>query len=88
VPRCLVGHHPNAFLIRARPLFPAHKPWIPTTLAPLVIPGVILGISILAFASHIANLADELWGWSWSFYGLVWCWSRWGSFLSWHRLPR
>lgn len=31
-------------------------------LAPLVIPGVILGISILAFASRIANLADELWG--------------------------
>ena len=32
-------------------------------LAPLVIPGVILGISILAFASRIANLADDLWGW-------------------------
>jgi spermidine/putrescine transport system permease protein len=31
-------------------------------LAPLVVPGVILGISILAFASRIANLADELWG--------------------------
>ena len=31
-------------------------------LAPLVIPGVILGISILAFASRIANLADDLWG--------------------------
>ena len=30
-------------------------------LAPLVIPGVILGISILAFASRIANLADDLW---------------------------
>jgi spermidine/putrescine transport system permease protein len=31
-------------------------------LAPLVIPGVILGISILAFASRIANLADDVWG--------------------------
>ena len=31
-------------------------------LAPLVIPGVILGISILAFASRIANLVDDLWG--------------------------
>ena len=31
-------------------------------LAPLVIPGVILGISILAFASRLAALADDLWG--------------------------
>jgi spermidine/putrescine transport system permease protein len=31
-------------------------------LAPPVIPGVILGISILAFASRIANLVDDLWG--------------------------
>jgi len=31
-------------------------------LAPLVIPGVILGISILAFASRAAQLADDLWG--------------------------
>ena len=31
-------------------------------LAPLVILGVILGISILAFASRIANLADDLLG--------------------------
>ena len=31
-------------------------------LAPLVIPGVILGISILAFASRIANFADDMWG--------------------------
>jgi hypothetical protein len=29
-------------------------------LAPLVIPGVILGISILAFASRLAKLADDL----------------------------
>ncbi len=31
-------------------------------LAPLVIPGVILGISILAFASRLAQLADDLFG--------------------------
>jgi spermidine/putrescine transport system permease protein len=30
--------------------------------APLVIPGVILGISILAFASRLAQFADDLWG--------------------------
>ena len=28
----------------------------------MVIPGVILGISILAFASRIANLFDSMWG--------------------------
>ena len=33
-----------------------------TMLAPLVIPGVILGISILAFASRVAQFADDLWG--------------------------
>jgi len=32
-------------------------------LAPLVIPGVILGISILAFASRIAQFADDAFGW-------------------------
>ena len=31
-------------------------------LAPLVIPGVILGISILAFASRIAEFADDTFG--------------------------
>ena len=31
-------------------------------LAPLVIPGVILGISILAFASRIADFADDTFG--------------------------
>jgi hypothetical protein len=31
-------------------------------LAPLVIPGVILGISILAFASRLAQFADDTWG--------------------------
>jgi len=32
-------------------------------LAPLVIPGVILGISILAFASRLAQFADDVFGW-------------------------
>ena len=31
-------------------------------LAPLVIPGVILGISILAFASRVADFADDMFG--------------------------
>ena len=31
-------------------------------LAPLVIPGVILGISILAFASRVADFADDVFG--------------------------
>jgi spermidine/putrescine transport system permease protein len=36
-------------------------------LAPLVIPGVILGISILAFASRIAEFADDALGWDLDF---------------------
>jgi spermidine/putrescine transport system permease protein len=36
-------------------------------LAPLVIPGVILGISILAFASRIAELGDDWFGWDLDF---------------------
>ena len=51
----------NAFLIE-RVRFPCKQALYLMMLAPLVIPGVILGISILAFASHIANLADDLWG--------------------------
>ena len=51
----------NAFLIE-RVRFPVKQALYLMMLAPLVIPGVILGISILAFASHIANLADDLWG--------------------------
>jgi spermidine/putrescine transport system permease protein len=51
----------NAFLIeRAR--FPGKSALSLLMLAPLVIPGVILGISILAFASRIAQLADDLLG--------------------------
>ncbi len=51
----------NAFLIeRAR--FPGKQVLSLMMLAPLVIPGVILGISILAFASRMAQFADDVWG--------------------------
>ena len=51
----------NAFLLE-RTQFRGKSFFSLLMLAPLVIPGVILGISILAFASRIANLADDLWG--------------------------
>ena len=51
----------NAFLIE-RIQFRGKTALSLLMLAPLVIPGVILGISILAFASRIANLADDLFG--------------------------
>ena len=51
----------NAFLIE-RTQFPGKSFFSMLMLAPLVIPGVILGISILAFASRIANLAGDIWG--------------------------
>ena len=48
----------NAFLLeRAR--FPGKQALSLLMLAPLVIPGVILGISILAFASRLAQFADD-----------------------------
>ena len=51
----------NAFLIeRAR--FPGKAALSLLMLAPLVIPGVILGISILAFASRLAQFADDTFG--------------------------
>jgi len=51
----------NAFLLeRAR--FRGKTALSLLMLAPLVIPGVILGISILAFASRLAQLADDVWG--------------------------
>jgi spermidine/putrescine transport system permease protein len=51
----------NAFLIeRAR--FRGKQLVSIMMLAPLVIPGVILGISILAFASRIADFADDTFG--------------------------
>lgn len=51
----------NAFLIE-RTRFPGKPALTLLMMAPLVIPGVILGISILAFASRLANLASDLWG--------------------------
>ena len=56
----------NAFLIE-RTQFRGKQALSLLMLAPLVIPGVILGISILAFASRIANLADDWWGWELEF---------------------
>jgi spermidine/putrescine transport system permease protein len=56
----------NAFLIersRAR----AIQALSVLMLAPLVIPGVILGISILAFASRLAELGDDWFGWDLDF---------------------
>ncbi|HTQ00119.1 MAG TPA: ABC transporter permease [Casimicrobiaceae bacterium] len=51
----------NAFLLeRAR--FRGKSVLSLLMLAPLVVPGVILGISILAFASRIAQFADDWWG--------------------------
>jgi spermidine/putrescine transport system permease protein len=51
----------NAFLLE-RFEFPGKHAVALLAMLPLVIPGVILGISILAFASRIANFADETWG--------------------------
>jgi spermidine/putrescine transport system permease protein len=51
----------NAFLME-RFTFPGKGALSVVMLAPLVIPGVILGISILAFASRIAEFADDAFG--------------------------
>jgi spermidine/putrescine transport system permease protein len=51
----------NAFLLE-RAKFRGKSVLSLLTLAPLVIPGVILGISNLAFASRIAQFADDAWG--------------------------
>jgi spermidine/putrescine transport system permease protein len=51
----------NAFLLE-RFEFPGKGLVALLSMLPLVIPGVILGISILAFASRIANFADDTWG--------------------------
>jgi spermidine/putrescine transport system permease protein len=52
----------NAFLLE-RGRFAGKQVLSVLMLAPLVIPGVILGISILAFASRIAEFADDVFGW-------------------------
>jgi spermidine/putrescine transport system permease protein len=51
----------NAFLIE-RTQFRGKQALSLLMLAPLVIPGVILGISILAFASRIANMTEDMLG--------------------------
>jgi spermidine/putrescine transport system permease protein len=51
----------NAFLLE-RTRFAGKQALSLAMLAPLVIPGVILGISILAFASRVADVADDLFG--------------------------
>jgi len=52
----------NAFLLE-RFRFRGQQVLSVLILAPLVIPGVILGISILAFASRLADLAESWFGW-------------------------
>jgi spermidine/putrescine transport system permease protein len=56
----------NAFLME-RFTFPGKGALSVVMLAPLVIPGVILGISILAFASRVADLCSDLFGWELDF---------------------
>jgi len=56
----------NAFLIERSRFFGKQALSI-LMLAPLVIPGVILGISILAFASRVAQFADDVFGLDWDF---------------------
>jgi spermidine/putrescine transport system permease protein len=51
----------NAFLME-REQFPGKGALSMLMLTPLVIPGVILGISILAFASRLADLCSDLFG--------------------------
>jgi spermidine/putrescine transport system permease protein len=51
----------NAFLME-RAKFPGKGLLSVLMLTPLVIPGVILGISILAFASRIADLCSDMFG--------------------------
>jgi len=51
----------NAFLIE-RSRFAGKQALSILMLAPLVIPGVILGISILAFASRVADFANDVFG--------------------------
>ena len=51
----------NAFLME-RYVFPGKQALSVLMLTPLVIPGVILGISILSLSSRLADLADALFG--------------------------
>ncbi len=55
----------NAFLFE-RYDFPGKRYLYVLMVVPLVIPGVIVGISILVFASMIANGVEDALGWDWS----------------------
>ncbi|MEL6962334.1 MAG: ABC transporter permease, partial [Pseudomonadota bacterium] len=55
----------NAFLFERRN-FPGKQVLYIFMIVPLVIPGVILGISILVLASSIANSVEETFGYDWS----------------------
>ncbi|NVK17689.1 MAG: ABC transporter permease [Methylocystaceae bacterium] len=54
----------NAFLFE-RENFPFKNVLYILMLLPLVIPGIILGISILVFSNTIANAVENLIGWDW-----------------------
>ncbi len=56
----------NAFLFE-RQSFPGKEALYIVMVVPLVIPGVILGISILVFASMLANGLEAALGWDWGF---------------------
>jgi spermidine/putrescine transport system permease protein len=56
----------NAFLFE-RKQFPGKNIFYILMIVPLVIPGVILGISLLVFASMIANGLEETFGIEWGF---------------------
>jgi len=56
----------NAFLF-VRHDFPAKNFFYIVMVLPLVIPGVILGISILAMASNVANGLEDTYGWDLEF---------------------
>lgn len=56
----------NAFLLE-RSRFWGQSTLSILMLAPLVIPGVILGISILAFASRVAEFGEDVLGWDMDF---------------------
>jgi spermidine/putrescine transport system permease protein len=55
----------NAFLFERRN-FPGKQVLYVFMIVPLVIPGVILGISVLVLASTIANRVEERFGYDWS----------------------
>ncbi len=56
----------NAFLFE-RMAFPGKGFCYILMILPLVIPGVILGISILVMSSNIANGVEDTWGYDWEF---------------------